>query len=106
MENLQEKAPHPAEPRTELKITFVEKGPVPSIYANNAQVRVLPWDIRIDFGEVSEITGGEFVVERKAYITMSPTHAKAFLKVLEDDLSNYEKQFGKIWQPTQPPVTP
>jgi hypothetical protein len=35
---------------------------------------------------------------------MSPQHAKAMLKVLQDNVTQYELQVGQI--PTQPPAPP
>jgi len=39
-------------------------------------------------------------------IITSPSHAKRLAKALSDNISQYEKQFGTIPEPQQPPPPP
>jgi|ERR1700728_3160523 len=82
-----------------------------SIYANNLQLEATPWDFRFYFGEIEraepDATGQRLVkiyVEDKVKIVMSPQHAKAMLKVLQQNVSSYESQIGPI--PSQPEPKP
>jgi hypothetical protein len=82
-----------------------------SIYANSLHVEATPWDFTFYFGEIEkgepDPTGtrlAKIFVEDRVKITMSPQHAKAMLKVLQDNVTQYELQVGQI--PTQPPAPP
>jgi hypothetical protein len=67
-----------------------------TIYANNVELNVSPWDFKFRLGHVSDITDELFSVEETAHVYMSPPHAKAFLKILSGALKKYEETFGKI----------
>jgi uncharacterized protein DUF3467 len=78
-----------------------------SVYSNNLQMEVSPWDFKLIFGEIekgeADPTGQRLVklhVEDKVRVSMSPQHAKAVLKVLQENVALYEKQIGPI--PNQP----
>jgi len=64
-------------------------------YANSAQIETSVWDLKFVFGELLR-TGNKIVVEQTVAISMSPQHAKALLGVLETNIREYEKKFGKI----------
>jgi hypothetical protein len=81
-----------------------------AFYANNILVEVTPWDFRLSVGEIEKVeaapegrTIGKFYVEDKARITMSPEHTKALLKLLQDNVAQFEAKVGPI--PTGPPET-
>jgi hypothetical protein len=79
---------------------------VGSVYANIAAVAMTTWDVRILLSEITQIVIGEPPsVILRANIVMTPSHAKAFAKLLEDNIAAYEKQFGKITSSvsTEPP---
>ncbi|MEZ5044842.1 MAG: DUF3467 domain-containing protein [Saprospiraceae bacterium] len=42
----------------------------------------------------------------KSRIILTPQHAKRLLGALADNIKKYEKQFGKIGEPEQPPLPP
>lgn len=69
---------------------------VPSIYINSANVMFSNWDASINFGEILGEVEGKLVVVPKLRVTMSLQHAKAFLKVLKDNLEAFEQHFGEI----------
>lgn len=82
-----------------------------SIYSNSLNVEANPWDFRLYFGDIEkgepDPTGSylaKIYVEDRVRIIMSPQHAKAMLKVLQDNVAQYEMQVGKI--PVQPEVPP
>ncbi len=68
----------------------------PTIYSNNVQLRVSPWDFKFTFGEVIEVTEDSFEIKDKVVVYMSPQHAKAFADVMVKNLAQYEKNVGKI----------
>jgi hypothetical protein len=80
----------------------------PMMYANAVQVMFSPWDLMLDFiqlAAVQQMTEGENGEQRTETVTatqgvqrvvMSPQHAKAFLRILKENLDNYEKLYGEI----------
>jgi hypothetical protein len=79
------------------------KGPAfVSIYANNVELNVSPWDFRFRLGHIIEATDESVSIEETAHVYMSPQHAKAFLKVLSGTLQRYEDKFGPIVDVEQP----
>jgi hypothetical protein len=79
-----------------------------TFYTNNAQIEANPWDLKLVFGEIEKtemVPGGEgapkIYVEDKARIVMSPQHAKALMKALQENLAQYEAQMGPIPEPSQ-----
>jgi len=83
-------------PEPPMVVTNVEAD-VPTFYANNAQLVSTPWDLRINFGE---LTGppqdGMLPLRNPVSVVMSWAHAKALVSVLAANLSNYEASFGEI----------
>jgi len=77
---------------------FSEIEDIPTIYANNVEIMTSIYDIRIDLGLVTSLNTetNELFIEKQAKIFMSPQHAKDFLNVMEKQINNYEKNFGKI----------
>lgn len=63
------------------------------IYSNLALIANSPQEIVIDFARI--MPGRE---KAKVYsrIIMTPGHAKMLLKTLEDNIKNYENQWGEI----------
>ena len=57
----------------------------------------------MDFGQ--RVPGGNNV-RIVGRVAMSPQHAKLLLKVLERNVEEFEKNFGKIETPKQPKVGP
>ena len=75
-----------------------------SMYADEAGVIFNPLKISFDFRSITprvDVRNKEFqtLVLRHNVITMDPYTAKKFLEILEKNLKNYEKQFGKIQKP-------
>ena len=84
----------------------------PTSYANQVSLVFSPWDLTMDFLHVApvqstvEVDGKPTVqttgaVAQAAHrIVMSPQHAKALARILQDNIDRYEAQFGAI--PTPP----
>ncbi len=74
-------------------------GGTPTVYSNQVQVVISPWDLRFIFAELEEATAEEMVVTERVRIAMSPAHARAFLELLSRQLDKYEGGFGPIHDP-------
>ena len=74
-----------------------------SIYANDTQFQVSPWDVRLVFGVIDELPTKErptILVQTLAEVRMSPQHAKKVTMVLLEQLKAYEENVGPIPLPT------
>jgi hypothetical protein len=67
-----------------------------TVYANNTKFSVTPFDFSFIFGELGESTDNLVFIEQKVKVTIPPVHAKLFLMVFAQNLSNFEAQFGEI----------
>ena len=66
------------------------------IYANSNRMGVSPWDIRITFGQMSEVFGEGAVNEEMLTVVMSPQLAKVTMHSLISTIKQYEGMFGEI----------
>jgi len=73
-----------------------------SIYANNVQLFMSPWDVAFVFGENQSVKDNILMVEQSVRVVMSPQHAKVFAQVLNDQIGRYETTFGTIQIPSPP----
>jgi len=83
-------------------------------YSNNSMVLFSPWEFSFELSQVTpflqgiDASGQPQVQLTKVvhdWISMSPPHAKAFLRALAENVEKYEQQFGvipEIQLPTQP----
>jgi len=67
----------------------------PTFYVNNAYATAGPWDVQIRFGH-NTVTDDGVVQKWDVQIIQSPTQAKAFLRILAQQLMNFEKSYGPI----------
>ena len=65
-------------------------------YANSVQVRVNVWDFFLVFGTLQQNSPTEMEVTNFQGIYLSPQQAKALMKILEQNVVNYEQTFGEI----------
>ena len=65
-------------------------------YANSVQVRVNLWDFFLLFGRVNQIAPDNVAIHNFQGIYLSPQQAKALLKILQQNVSQYETAFGEI----------
>jgi hypothetical protein len=79
-----------------LPVTKTATESTPSVYANNAEVTITTWDVRMKFGEIEKISESEISVAERVRVAMSPQHAKAFSVVLAEHIKKYEEAFGEI----------
>lgn len=80
---------------------------VPSLYSNNAQILLSTWDITFEFSQLvlsapeQENEQPSISVGTTQRIIMSPQHAKAFSMILQQDIQQWEQQFGEIQLPPE-----
>ena len=65
-------------------------------YSNSVQIRVSVWDFQLIFGTLQQQTPEEVEVRNFQAIYLSPQQAKALLRILEQNLVQYEGAFGEI----------
>lgn len=80
--------------REQLSTNFV------SLYINDVNVLVTPWDFRLRVGQLEGIENGEALVTVLADLRVSPAHLKRLVQVLGNQLEAYEAKIGPI--PTLP----
>ena len=75
-----------------------------SLYVNDTQVQVSPWDIRFMFGVIEGLPSPNsptVLIKQIGEIRMSPQHAKKVAQVLNNQLASYEKNIGPIPLPPE-----
>ena len=65
-------------------------------YANTVQVRMSEWDFFLVFGTLQQASEAQVEVRNFQGIYLSPQQAKALLRVLEQNVVQYETAFGEI----------
>jgi flagellar protein FlaG len=65
-------------------------------YANSVQVRVNVWDFFLVFGTLQQTSPTDMEVTNFQGVYLSPQQAKALLRILEQNVVNYENTFGEI----------
>jgi hypothetical protein len=70
---------------------------LPTFYANNVEIRTTQWDIRLSFGQITDMTDdGVISVTDQCQLYLSPQHAKTLLRVLKQQVETYETKVGPI----------
>jgi hypothetical protein len=73
-----------------------------SLYVNDTQIEVTPWDFKLIFGEITSPATPESLVTRiktTAEVRMSPQHVKKLVEILTLTVQRYEAAMGEIPQP-------
>jgi|SRR5215211_9457852 len=85
---------------------------VPTQYSNNVQILLSSWDFTFVFSQLvlsapeQENQQPSISMGTAQRIIMSPQHAKAFLAILQQNIQQWEQQFGEIQLPPQNPNSP
>jgi hypothetical protein len=82
--------PHPP------KIELVNTPEYREDYANSVQIRVNLWDFFLLFGRVNQTAPDAVSIHNFQGVYVSPQQAKALLKVLQQNVTQYESAFGVI----------
>lgn len=94
-----EKSQNPMPPQIQVEVGEKE---AEGIYSNIAFIAHSPSEVILDFARVLPGLPKARVLAR---IIMTPQHAKSLLGALEQNLKNYEGQFGVIKLPGEPAQT-
>jgi len=79
--------------------------PFPVIYVNFARITHGPLEFLLDFKRSTPEQPDPNKSQPLVRIILHPVVAKSFLHALEDNIRNYEKNFGAIPEPPrQPPI--
>jgi hypothetical protein len=73
-----------------------------SAYANDAQLQMTPWDMRLTWGEISIAATTEMprvVVNQLGEVRVSPSLAKKLAMIMIQQIRTYEERFGIIPMP-------
>lgn len=97
MSNEQKKPKQPQKPQKRVTIELPKD--LKASYANIAFITHTPAEMILDFAQVLPRSPKGEIVSR---LIMSPIHAKSFLKALQTNVSNFEKQYGEIKVPEKP----
>ncbi|MBF6570540.1 MAG: DUF3467 domain-containing protein [Candidatus Binataceae bacterium] len=65
-------------------------------YANSVMVKGTLWDMQFLFGRIDQTSPETLEVRQFAAIYVSPQQAKAMLAILQQNVAEYERQFGTI----------
>jgi hypothetical protein len=74
-----------------------------TLYANDAQIQMTPWDFRIILGQISGVPTEEdpgLLVRQIGDVRMSPQLTKKIVMILIGQLRHYEATIGPIAMPT------
>ncbi len=82
----------PAQPNIKLSNTSDYR----ENYSNSVQVRVSVWDFFLVFGTLQQQSENEVEVKNFQGVYFSPQQAKALMKILQQNGTNYEATFGEI----------
>jgi Protein of unknown function (DUF3467) len=73
------------------------------VYSNLAIISHSPTEFVSDFIQLTPNTPKAFVRSR---VIMAPENAKRFLKALQDNIKQYESNYGRIKDSDTPPIYP
>lgn len=69
-------------------------------YANDTQLQLTPWDVRLMFGLIADSTDPQTIgVQRIVDVRLSLPHAKKVAQILTEQIRRYEERIGHIAMP-------
>jgi hypothetical protein len=89
--------------RANIKRELVTDSGFVSLYANDTQIQLTPWDFRLIFGQIANVPTPEnptIQVRQIGEVRMSPQHAKKITLILIGQLKHYEETIGPIPLPS------
>ena len=81
---------------TEPKIQVNNTSDYRESYANSVQVRVNLWDFFLLFGTLTQNAPDAVSIQNFQGVYLSPQQAKALMKLMQQNVSQYEAAFGEI----------
>lgn len=70
-----------------------------SLYVNDTQFELSPWDVRLVFGQITQAPTADrptVIVTAVGEVRMSPQHAKRVAQILTQQIASYEEHVGPI----------
>lgn len=80
---------------SERRIEYLNIDNLPTIYSNNVEVGVSPWDFRMRFGQIEEADESHMIVKNVATVYMAVDHVRALVDVLQKNLAIWDELYGK-----------
>lgn len=77
-------------------VIHIEADEFKDVYANSFNLETSLYDFKLLFGIIKRADDKEVEIEQQVAVRMSPQHTKSVLRVLADNVKNYEDKFGKI----------
>ena len=84
------------QPPAQTKIQLTNTTDYREHYANSVQVRVSLWDFFLLFGLVNQTAPDTVNIHNFQGVYLSPQQAKALIKLMQQNVSQYEAAFGEI----------
>ena len=78
------------------KITTINLPEYREHYANSVQIRTSLWDMFLTFGTVNQTTPDAVTIHNFQGVYLSPQQAKMLMRVLSENVQQYEATFGEI----------
>jgi hypothetical protein len=88
-----------SDPTVNIKRETVPSEQFVSLYVNDTQVQMSPWDFRLMFGVIEGVPSPEdptIRVKQIGEVRMSPAHTKRIAQVLMKQIASYEEKIGHI----------
>ncbi len=82
-------------PQKKMELATTEGG-MHYIYSNHVRVGYSVGDLRILFGELTDVTSEKYTITERAQVTMTWLQAKVLLDILSNHIAAYEKHNGPI----------
>ena len=76
------------------------------IYSNSVAILATQWDFQFIFGQVREGEPGQFVAEDQVTIVMTPEHALALFKAIEQNIRRFKEASGSEIREVRPVSPP
>lgn len=82
-------------PQKKMELATPEGG-MNCVYSNHVRVGYTVADLRILFGELTDVTPEKYTITERAQVTMTWVQAKVLLDILSNHIEAYEKHNGPI----------
>ena len=74
----------------------------PTFYANNVNVGTSPWDMRLQFEQLQDVTDSKIVYKKVVTVFLAPGQARALVRVLSENMAKYEAVWARFVVPDAP----
>ena len=78
------------------KVIHREREGIPRVYANQIQFAKTPFDLRLTFGEIIEVSEDTILIEDRAVITLGWAKVKNLAEFLQKKVEEFESLNGPI----------